>query len=247
MSNDAVNADLLNDLQGDLVGRLNADAYFYDVVIIAEQPGVTVNTIESAIAQGGIGGKGGKRGAVVVVYLPMFSAGSVDVPGPEGTVEVEIQAMHRPLFNDADKGGTGKRADAIAVTVANVLHHYRPEGIAGVRGNWMTRGKAVESLGSSKDAIGYRTRLEIPVTVGRTARVAKPVITIAASEVTMTTTTAGAVIFYTTDGSYPGRHNAQARLYSGGFAEPESPYVIRAAAQVEDGTKIGSQVAAVGG
>jgi hypothetical protein len=65
------------------------------------------------------------------------------------------------MFNDVAKGGTGKRAEAIAIQALNTLHHFRPDGIAGIRGEFM--GKTARPIGSNKLTKGYLVELDIPV------------------------------------------------------------------------------------
>jgi len=244
---DAVNRGLLRALQAEVKSRLESDSYFADVTVLAEDVGVTVADIDNALK--GIKSKGGKRGAAVVVNLPQIRNASENVPGPQGDVEVKIQCYHIPRFNDAAKGGTGKEADEIALTAINVLHHYLPDGIAGVRGNFLAkRNGGLEPIGGDEDVVGWICRVTIPATVGRSARVARPAVSVDAGLVTATCATTGAAIYWTADGSYPGSGNPDAAsLYTAPIPEPASPYLLRFAAEVDDDSAMGSQTRAVEG
>lgn len=241
-----LNQTILGDLRDDLVGRLQSDAMFSDVTVLAEKPGVTAQTIELALAKGGVSPRRAKQGACAIVMMPGLSFDAPDVPGPEGMVSVEIQCLHRAIYNDADKGGTGKAAETLAIAAANLIHHYRPDGVAGVRGDWLALAPGIEALGTAADGtVGYRCRFEIPATVGRSARVARPAVTVAAGEITATCATAGARIYYTLDGSYPGSGNPEAKRYTAAVTEPTGDYVARFAAEDPDGLLLPSQPKAV--
>lgn len=65
------------------------------------------------------------------------------------------------------------------------------------------------------------------------SRVRAPQFSQSSGELTITCATAGAVIYYTTDGSFPGRNNSNATAYAAAF-EPGYNKTVRACAYLDD-------------
>ena len=230
MSETAVNASILTALQSEALNRLLSESYFSDITGYVEDDSVTLTKIQNTLR--GIQLKGGKQGAAFVVRMPRLVVSGGDVAGPEGVAEIVVECVHLPVYNDTDRGGTGKDADEIALYAVNTLHEYLPRGLDGVRGNFMAGTDAIEPVGASEKGVAYLARVRVPVTVGRTRRVARPAASAGGGNITATCSTAGASIYFTTDGSYPGSGNSAATLYSAPFAEPSTPYAIRFGAEL---------------
>ena len=230
MSETAVNSTILTSLQSEALNRLLSEDYFSDITGYIEDDSVTLTRIQNTLK--GIQLKDGKQGAAFVVRMPRLVVSGGDVAGPEGTAEIVVECVHLPIYNDSAKGGTGKDADEIALYVVNTLHEYLPRGLDGVRGNFMASNDAIEPIGASEKGVAYLARVRVPITVGRTTRVARPAASASGGNVTATCSTAGAAIYYTTDGSYPGSGNEAATLYGAPFAEPATPYAIRFGAEL---------------
>ncbi len=224
-----LNDTLLEDLQDDAIARLQSDPFFADVWTNAERKGVTVDDIEMAL--GVLNSQGGKIGLAVVASMPELIVGSPDSPGPEADIRHEFQIFEDPLLN-LGEGGTGKSAQRAAINVLNLLHNYTADGLA-VRGAMYAEEQPVRPMGAL-GGVGWLVSLRQPVTVGRTRQVKTPTISEDVGLVTLASATPGALIYYTTDGSYPGPANEEATLYDEPFATPEGPVLIRAGAALAD-------------
>lgn len=257
-----LNLNLLTQLRDDVAARLASDAWVRDSIPVLSEGArlpdgkpVSVESIEMALAKGGalLGGVSGKQGACIVVMMPAFGAGDADIPGPDGDITIEIQCYHREIYVDANKGGAGKTAEQTGITVANLLHHYMPDGLPGVQGPWLVIAPGVEYVGrdETNGTVSYRIRLRLSASLGRSSHVATPTHTLATGNITLSCATTGAEIWWTQNLTYPGPGNrgGGATQYRSGspIAEPASPYTLRIAAHDPTGEKIASAIAVVTG
>jgi len=214
----------LEALQNEIVSRLSADEYFVDVSVIGERHEDIENEITRALSR--MTTKGGKIGAVVLVGGFEFGVPKPNLPGPDwsdGTVLVT--AIETVLFNRG-ASGTGKAAADIAVRAGQVLHHYRPVGLA------QTLYVHADGLRKVEDTKPGDVAYVVPIRINPklSAPVKLPAPTVApaagAAPQTVTLTCAGATaIYYTLDDTYPSSGNANATLYSG-------PVTVAAAANL---------------
>lgn len=205
--------DPLQQDQEDILARLQADDYFGNVSVLLERRGNIENDI--AIALSTLNEKNFAIGAVAVVLMPSLQPGEPDAPGPEYFVEQQVQVISQALMNAADAGGTGKTAEDLAQRVRQLLHRWE-SGL----GTWsFTR---MEPLpGNDPGKVSYVVTFRRTAMDEGLAKCGLPLIDpdtgAAPQEVTLTTGTAGAQIWYTLDGSLPTPTNPQARRYYAAF------------------------------
>lgn len=196
----------------DIAARLVADPFFVDIPVHvlrprAEQSAAQIQTrIDQALA--GLEKKAGKGGAAVTVLMPVGDTTSPNVPGPQlrFTYVVRVQEI---IAVNMGPGGTGKSAEEIAIVVLQLLHQVMLNG-----GNCLYA--HADTLTPSLDAdpkLTYDVRFSCQGGLPKPAKVALPIISVAAGTATITCATAGAAIYTTTDGSYPSPLNPAASLY----------------------------------
>jgi hypothetical protein len=207
-------SDVLEQDQEDFGARLEADSYFSDIPVLVQRLGVTESDINVALST--LNKKDSKIGACVVVLMPELRTDDSEGPAPRYVVRPTIQVIEQPLTN-LDNSGTGKSAEAIATRVRQLLHAFS----TGRVGTFMFDGMQPIAVDAGKISYGVAFRRmggdEVYSKVARPAIAPNSGATPVAA-VTLTCATAGAAIYYTTDGSYPHAGNATATLYAAPFA-----------------------------
>lgn len=196
--------DSLEQDQTDFHARIDVDSFFAEITALLQRKGVTESDIETALSV--LNEKVGKIGACVIVLKPVLVASTPDAPGPEYFVEITVQAITQPMFNDDATTGTLKTTEAIAQRLRVVGHRFKGYSFAA---------QQTEEVAEGKDSYSVSFRR---LTRDDDARCGKPLFEpdsgAGSQEITLTTATAGASIYYTTDGSYPSADNPEAGLYA---------------------------------
>lgn len=225
-----MSTDYLRQIQDDAEQRLLATPYFADVAILVQRKFYTKAEAERFL--GALKGKSGKVGAAVVVLMPDVRVPSPDTPGPHYIVGLGFQVLEHPTIN-ASSIGTRKGAEAIALQVLQLFHHFAAIGFT----QCLTASQsAIVPDDSVEGHVGYLVSFETRGGLVKPAKVSTPSLSpssgAAGVSVTVTCATAGATIFVTTDGSYPSSTNGAAFPY---VAPVEAPAgVLRAAAELAD-------------
>jgi Chitobiase/beta-hexosaminidase C-terminal domain len=211
---------ILEQIQADIYGALKATPGLATAEIMSANDG----DIEAEVTRKLLPLTGALRGLALVVLLPELTESESNLPGPVMDGMIEIQVIEAVLVNRGD-GGTGIRASTAALRALGALHHLRV-------GNYTLFAKRnpLDPLAGKKGIITYLVRMYFENVGADPVEKVFPV-TIAEdeAEITLTTSTSGASIYYTTDGSYPGESNAEADLYTVPFTLSESA-TVRAAA-----------------
>ena len=218
-------------LQREIFERLDADAYFADIPMTVMLP---LGSEDSKLvvaryqkAQAGELAKAGKYGVAIFIELPDDEMTDETI-GPRFTAVPEITIIERPEVNYLSTG-TGKSGSEVAHHVVQVL------GMQGVGGlgddlafGTFTKLKIVNpiELTSPRETV---VKGEIQVQPRPLSRCAQVKIEAAGLSVTLSTATAGATIYYTTDGSFPYAGNAAAVAYAAPF-DVTSGTTVRAVA-----------------
>jgi len=195
--------------QEDFAARLQADPYFTDIAVLIQRKGVTDSDIDVALSV--LNERTGKIGACVVLLMPALAPESPNVPGPLYRIITTVQVIEQPLFN-LGTTGTGKSAEQISRRVRVLLHHF----CNGFGAFYVCEG--MEPIPVDTGKISYGVKFSRSAGDGPEPRVATPTLsapaTTAPTNVTIACATAGATIWYTTDGSYPSSANAAAIQYA---------------------------------
>ena len=175
--------------------------------------------------------KNGKFGLCVIISVPVSTTTAANAPGPIENLALQIQVVENTANNRAATTGTGIRADDMYEFVKRALHLYCPDqahDLIVVRGE--------QDLALINGLRGFIIELESKAhALDALAKVAMPAITVSGASMTLSSSTAGAAIYWTHDGSFPSAANASAALYNGAVDAGELPAdtVIRAAAYLE--------------
>jgi hypothetical protein len=219
-------SDALELDQEDFFGRVLASPDLAEVATLLQRKGVTQSDIDTALSV--LNERSGKIGACIVVLMPSLVSQSPNSPGPLYNIRMTVQVIEQPLFNLGDTG-TGLSAEQIAQHL-RVLFHLFANGHGGT---YVFDG--MEPIAVADGQISYGVSFARKAGDGSAAKVATPEIAAdagtAPANITLTCATAGASIYYTTDGSsYPSSANANATLYTVPFAQATAA-TIRAVAE----------------
>ena len=214
--------DYFQQLQDDVWGVLTNDAGFTFVPVYrvrtplerdAEGEAVVgrSNMIEEQIEQalGGMAFKGGKCGIVAIVMLPDVQAVSADSRGPARQFTIMVRIIEDRLFNESETG-TGITSARLALHTVQLLQQRNLLGLHGVS---VDPTKMLEEINLPDDRKAWEVRVKVSLSPIPLGRVARPLITKDGNDITITCSTPDAVIYYTTDGSWPGPANAASVVY----------------------------------
>lgn len=174
----------------------------------------------------GLEGRRGKAGVSITVGMPEIGRMEPNIRALKGTVTLGIQVTENILVNMGD-GGTGHGAESYALAVAGLLQHqsFSPWGPLRV-----TSISPIVEAALAQRMVVYDVSVATDLNSAHRPQCALPALTQEGAEITLTTATEGAVIWWTMDGSYPGPGNELARRYGAAFDLASGTYRIRAAA-----------------
>lgn len=182
------------------MAELSARPYFEPVGIISERVQNIDYAIELAIS---------KLGICIVLVTPVVDVTNPEVSGPFFDKCLYVARVLQQVTLDP----SGLDALDVAINVAMTLHGFKP---ASLNGPLTVQSPAV-TLGNDPRYLSYDVRLM----GGGGGSYVPPKLDLeianAAGEITLSSTTPGAAIFYRTDGKNP---STQAALYSGPFTPP---------------------------
>ena len=207
---------VLKQLQQSFADHLSADSYFSTPAspglpvpaIITENVLDITNMIQTAIS---------KIGASVIIITPQANVPAEDVPYVYfENVTMIARCFELPTVN---RGATGSQKPAfdMAEMVAAIGHHFTPllENSSGpdINTTWVLANPAIRLI-ADKQFLIYDVRFKVSVGLQVSFEQLDTVVaSISGGTLTASTTTPGAAIFYTSDGSNPSPINPNAHLY----------------------------------
>ena len=202
---------LLRDVMAQVRDRLMSHAAFQDVEILVADEGNIENEISRVV---------NKLGAFAVIVIEEVRAAADDTPGPvfdSIALRIEI-GENRTLSAETDPVAAG-----LAETACGLLHQWTPENLS----TCLRPGNPVMSMESADGVVIWTVRF---VAYGAVAVALDAVATVSASraagQITLTCATAGAAIYYTTNGRHPSPRVGT--LYTGPFADPATTVKAKA-------------------
>ena len=173
------------------------------VPILQEFEGVSDNDIQRALKTRQV--SSGKQGICIVVNEPDRDA-SKDAPGPIYTTNITILVLESPQLNRAAGGfapqGNGLTLRSVSLRVEQLLQHF----LRGSTSSWVERSSITND---GNGTIGRQINIGIVIQTLPVAKVVAPAISVDSnSKTVLTTTTSGSSIYYTLDGSFPGKSPA---------------------------------------
>ena len=216
-------ASVLANIRQECADEVAALAFFDDMPVLVEDR----KDVESEISRA-LGMLSGAKSGAFVVF--MTAAASVRGSGEFGPVFGEIRmvahCLENPVLNRGTSG-TQKTAWEMAEQVAACLNNFKP---ASANGPLTMLDPAIEPMvldlpgGLALPGFAVNFSVSGSLAIVKT-QVATPALVQAGATVTMTCATAGAAIFYTTNGKRPNPNNGT--LYSTGIT-PAAGTVLKA-------------------
>lgn len=205
-------SDVLTQLQEDVAAMLQAEGFFAEIAVIMERAGTPENDAKVALETRTK--QAGKVGACVLVSMPTLTTDAPSAPGPHTRAVLLLRALVRPRIA-ASAGGAQVTAEQIGLALVQTLQ------LRGWR-QGLTLTVETQALqpvdGLPEGTMGYDVAVGTALPLARQARAQMVGFTLAGSlpsvTVTLASETAGAVMYYTTDGSYPWSGNEAASLYT---------------------------------
>lgn len=159
--------------------------------------------------------RNGRSGCGILVEVPSFRVTRPNVPGPIGDLILSCAVVEDPDMNKAPATGTLLKAEVVSQIILDLAHQW---GITGT-GTMYAYAEAIKDAAEFKGLRAYRVKLQMTQVRVQTSRCALPTLSETGLTVTLTCSTAGAAIYYTQDGSFPGPSNPGAVLYNGPFQQ----------------------------
>jgi hypothetical protein len=223
-----MSSDPLRILQEDCYARLLVEPGLATIAILLQRKAVTTEEVKRLLSV--VNARGGKAGACIIVEMPTIAVPEPNVPGPRGLITQAFTVFEHPTLN-ATSVGTGMNAEAIAIAVLQLFHHFVDFGVTGA---FVASGPAIMPDLSLDGLVGYQVLLQTALGLQKVAKVATPVVTPSSGshnqQLTLTCATAGAAIWYTVDGSYPASNAPGATRYTAPFS-PAAACTLRFAAE----------------
>lgn len=174
----------------------------------------------------------GKCGITIEVLTPDGEVNEPDTPGPQLEAVIHLRVNENPLVNFGERGSQIE-AEQCCADLLGTLHQWQRGSQTLVADRRAVR--EMESEGSIEFHVVFRQKLAAT----RQSRTVAPAIGYAGGNVTLSSATPDASIYYTLDGSSPAPGNTSATLYTAPFAA-EAGAFIRAAAF--SASRIGSAI-----
>jgi hypothetical protein len=171
------------------------------------------------------GGRNGKNGAGILVNMPEADCRLPNTEGPQFDLLPSFLVVEIPEINMDQTGGTMLSAEEIAQWVLDCLHLLQIDGM----GQLAAAPKPIAPSTEFTGCVCYRVNMRLMNPRGQTIRVGYISGSFLSNECTLSCITAGATIYYTTDGTFPGSGNTAALVYSAPFTVTPGT-VVRAAA-----------------
>jgi len=219
----------------EIAAALSADAYFADITVVVADFGNVAAEIQRKQAE--LTAKSVKVGVaakvgVAVIVLPLVADDEYpDLAQGPLTLRPSIQVIENRELN-LGPSGTKKSARQVARRIIEIIKPLALDGF--IEGMQCEKNCIipVPLEGEPKNLIGYQVNFlcyEADFDEQIVA-CAKPQFVNAANQVTFTCATAGALVYYTLDDSFPWSGNPSASSSSAPIAVPVQGLVIRAAA-----------------
>ncbi|MDR3427853.1 chitobiase/beta-hexosaminidase C-terminal domain-containing protein [Silvimonas sp.] len=196
--------DILDRLPYELADRLQSDPFFQDIPVIVVEKGDVAHEYQQA--QGAITETSGKRGVAVLVLQIVANDIYQGVPAGPMKLFPAFQVIEVPELNH-DDNGTHKSARKVA---RHIITNVKLAGFRGFVQAMKPATPAIEPVDLSKDftvpVISYQVNFECQEFSDEQIEYCLPPILSNVPgqlQVTLTTATPGAQIWYTTDDTFP--------------------------------------------
>jgi hypothetical protein len=214
----------MRDQQEDIYQRTLADEYLADVFVVNPDKGVPAKDVEEGLAL--IAKRSTKLGAGIVVMPPIADPESAEVSGGILSCEFTLRVLEDPITN---RGSSGTGLAALTICRRLIMLHHLSRSV-GVMGMMVAKKPCIVPVNDENAPVAYEVRFGVSEEYfAPVLKVETPVIApnggapVYPQTVTLTCGTAGASIYYSTDGTFPRAGNGT--LYA-------APFNLNAAATV---------------
>lgn len=212
--------DFLTNLQSDVYGLLMATPSLALARKIQDDKGDLEATVENELATSN--DESGKCGLAIIVLAAEAESGGKDLPGPPLKVRINVQCIELVELNRSESDGTQIRSSAAAIRVLQALHQ------TSLGGQVLSNSpNPIQPLPMRAGFVAHLVSLQTVLhnlQPNRTATVFPEWIS---NTLVLTCRTAGAVIFYTVDGSFPAAWNPSRIQYAGPIASLPAGTFVR--------------------
>ena len=211
----------IEEIQDDIYERLIAVPFLADVKIHNERKGEILDNIIKSL--GVFNDRGtGKIGACIIVLSPVASAEFPEAIDSPLNIDLTIRVLENPIFNDHATKGTLLGGLTLARHIYRLFHHFRPVGILN---SLIPQTPTIVPVEDPVAPVAFEIRFSSSESNNLSAtKVAMPIFdpsgnaglieTGSPVDITCTCATAGAVMYYTTDGTLPHVGNPNATQYT---------------------------------
>ncbi len=240
-----ITTNFLNTLQDHTLSKLLSEPLLQSVSIASQRHQVKLDITARTAPH--MAGRNGKVGAGILIQLPVADPDHdrSDVPGAQMLVKLPIDILVKDEISLVLSNGANITAEQIVTIVWFLLNQYLNQAIGS--GNWFVDG--FDPIEDRKGAYGYQLVLAVRAAQDQPPKVAAPIVTFAGGNATITCATAGAQIYFTTDGSFPGPYTPPAgypantsTLYAAPFAVASGTVILVTGYLQNSQTTIGSDV-----
>ena len=241
----AIQTNFLNTLQDHTLAKLLSEPLLQYVSIASQRHQVKLDIAARTAPH--LAGRNGKVGAGILLQLPVADPDHdrSDVPGAQMLVKLPIDVLVKDDLSLVLSNGANITAEQIVTIVWLLLNQYLNQAVGS--GNWYVEG--FDPIEDRKGAYGYQLVLAVRAAHDQPDKCDAPIATFAGGNCTLTVQHAGAEIYFTTDGSFPGPYTPPAgypantaTLYAAPFAVPSGTVLLVAAFVPNSSTVIGSDV-----
>lgn len=246
--------EIIERLPFELAARLETNPFFADIPVVVAEKGNVV--LEYQRKQGHITAKSGKRGICVVVLQVVADDYSNNLQFGPMTIKPAFQVVENVEMNN-DDSGTKKSARKVSRKIRDVIKNFNIMGMV----QDMKAGKPCIEPVDLKDmgdaVIGNQVNFEcLEVSTESQTQVQMPAFSTQGdspetAEFLLTCPTAGAQIWFTTDGSFPYNGGADtfpgstSQLYTGPVSIPADGVNVRACAYLDEAIASGINQATI--
>lgn len=210
---------ILDRVQADVVALLGAAPALSTVNILAEDEGDIQAKVLRALQT--LSDPKGKIGLACIVFPPEVVSAEKNLPGPVMALQIEVQIIEQVLLNrDLAKGSQISAAQG-ALRIIRALHRAHLGDVILYAEKDPAKKVAVKT-----GFVSYSVTLNIfEIGLEPAVKPAGVTAVVAAGKYTLTCATAGATIYYSTDGSFPCAGGAGSAAYA-------APLTLAAGTQV---------------
>lgn len=195
-----MNTVSIAELQTDVGNKLQAEAFFANINVVLLREKLFESEIEAAAIWQTV--TNGVSGIGVAVHMPTVRVMDGGSPSPELILDQTISVLEEPNINQGPDG-TGLFAEDVGVAVVQILHQF----MLAQDVTLFADGTVMEPNREFPNIRGVDVRLQYRFTPPYNAKVSAPTFTWSGDQLTLASATAGAAIYYTTNGKFPSPAN----------------------------------------